>query len=356
MEIAKCNGSYLNDLKEYTGNILDISGVSSPGAERGIMYMADSGNIVAMKLYGDLIYYKRVARKRPYYDAFMLYLASAGITVGSNGEVSSAPGSYPPAMRSVGAYLTDYKMPGPLKDCDDIDIIESMSYGERLTMALKLACACARATVSPQAVNLIGRILDKGVRDEELFTCLRPAVINELGTGGFAGTSLRFQDLDTPAQWEAALEACFDEAAGLGYVYACNNRAARLASFIIPLAGDKGNEETLNRMIDEYVSYLKASADKYEPYAANRLGLLYMTGEICSGNERALFKDRIDRPAAKEYFLKATAYPDRNSAWAYFNLIKYYHKDYDNNIELLNEHMDMIKKLDPGVYGLAMEL
>ena len=49
-------------------------------------------------------------------------------------------------------------------------------------------------------------------------------------------------------------------------------------------------------------------------------------------------------------------YPDANSAWAYFNLIKYFHKDYDTNIDLLNEHMDCIKELNPAVYDIAMEL
>ena len=51
-----------------------------------------------------------------------------------------------------------------------------------------------------------------------------------------------------------------------------------------------------------------------------------------------------------------TKYPDSNSAWAYFNLIKYFNKSYANNLELLNEHMDYIKELNPEVYDIAIEL
>ena len=40
----------------------------------------------------------------------------------------------------------------------------------------------------------------------------------------------------------------------------------------------------------------------------------------------------------------------------YFNLIKYFHKDYDTNIDLLNEHMECIKELNPAVYDVAIEL
>ncbi len=82
-----------------------------------------------------------------------------------------------------------------------------------------------------------------------------------------------------------------------------------------------------------------------------------MTGEIhASDGGCAISHSHINRSLAREYFLKATKYPDSNSAWAFYNLIKYFHKDYDNNIELMNEHMDCIKQLNPRVYDLAIEL
>ena len=82
----------------------------------------------------------------------------------------------------------------------------------------------------------------------------------------------------------------------------------------------------------------------------------YLSGEIKAGERKVICRDFIDKALAKEYFKKATSYLDMNSAWAFYNLIKNYHKDYDNNIELMNEHMDYIKELNPKVYDLAMEL
>ena len=69
-----------------------------------------------------------------------------------------------------------------------------------------------------------------------------------------------------------------------------------------------------------------------------------------------MFRDHTDTALAKQYFEKATVYPDSNSAWAYYNLIRYFHRDYDRNITLLNEHMDLIRLLNPAVYDLAIEL
>ena len=67
-------------------------------------------------------------------------------------------------------------------------------------------------------------------------------------------------------------------------------------------------------------------------------------------------KEYVDPALAKEYFRKAVVCPDSSSAWAYFNLIKYFHNDYVMDIELLNEHMDRIRELSKEVYDLAMEL
>ena len=82
-----------------------------------------------------------------------------------------------------------------------------------------------------------------------------------------------------------------------------------------------------------------------------------MIGEIRSSDGREMyFRYYINTTFAKKYFQKATVYPDSNSAWAYLNLIKYFHKDYDTDIDLLNEHMDCIKELNPAVYDIAIEL
>lgn len=90
-----CDGSYNADLKEYTEQILEKSGVSSQSAEREIMYMSNQGNTVATKLYADLVFYKKIMRRNPYREAFYLYLKSAGITISDTGEWSNSGVSYP---------------------------------------------------------------------------------------------------------------------------------------------------------------------------------------------------------------------------------------------------------------------
>ena len=357
MNIFTCDGSYENDLKEYTLNILTSSGVSSPNAERGIMYTADSGNIVAQKLYADLIYYKKIYRPDPYPEAFGLYLKASGITISEDGTWLCSGHSYPHAFRMLGLYLTDYKKTDPLRDCDRIEPIESMTRAGRLNTALLLSCACVEHTGSPEALNLIGRILREAAGDSTFYCELLPAVRDNLENHNFEKISLKTGNMDTPDAWLKASDACLDKAVECGYVYACNNKAAHLADLIVTSVEEGSSIEVLEDMVNEYAALLKASADKYEPYAANRLGLLYMTGEIhASDGGCAISHSHINRSLAREYFLKATKYPDSNSAWAFYNLIKYFHKDYDNNIELMNEHMDCIKQLNPRVYDLAIEL
>ena len=114
---------------------------------------------------------------------------------------------------------------------------------------------------------------------------------------------------------------------------------------------DEADPGELSAAIDRYVEYLKMSADRYEPYAANRLGLFYMTGEITGKGGTSRHKDYFNSALAKEYFNKATVCPDANSAWAFFNLIKYFHKDYDNDIEHLKGFFGSYRTLKIRVAG-----
>ena len=151
-------------------------------------------------------------------------------------------------------------------------------------------------------------------------------------------------------------EYLFKAAARKGYVYASNNLAAREAEHAFSLYENGASSEELDESIRRYVHYLTLSASRYEPYAANRLGLFFTTGELLASSGKVPCREYINYSLAKEFFKKATVCPNANSAWAFLNLIKYFHQDYDNNIELLNEHMDYIKELNPEVYDIAMEL
>lgn len=351
-----CDGSYNADLKEYTEQILEKSGVSSQSAEREIMYMSDQGNTVAAKLYADLVFYKKIMRKNPYREAFYLYLKSAGITISDNGEWTCSGVSYPLSFWTIGYYLVNYKRESFLLKCESIDEIDKMSFNDRLITALELAASCINSVNAAGATNLIGRILREASESEELFATLGPVIRNTIAGHEFPEISLKIASCDTSAQCAAIAELFFATAAQEGYVYACNNLAAREANRIIKMTKENKDAEFIRECVLKYVHYLKISADKYEPYAANRLGLFYMTGEIFGTHGKITYKEFLDSALAKEYFTKATVYPDVNSGWAYFNLIKYFHKDYDNNLELLNEHMDYIKELNPEVYDIAIEL
>jgi TPR repeat protein len=320
------------------------------------MVMADSGNSVARKLYADLIFYKKIFRKRPYAEAFSLYLKSAGLTVDDEGSFTSEGDSYPLSFWIIGYYLMDYRRSSLLQKCEEIPVIEKMSYVKRLSTALYMAASCILSLFAPGALNLTGRILDEAGSDENIFAALKDDINKALNSQPFPGLSFEVFTCNDRADCMALSEKFFRQAADTGYIYACNNLAAKEAERIVGLSSSNAPKEELNAGLERYISFLKLSADKYEPYAANRLGLFYINGEIKSGNKKAVFRDRTDTALAKHYFEKATVYPDPNSAWAYYNLIRYFHRDYDRNIALLNEHMELIKLLNPAVYDLAIEL
>ena len=344
MRNFECDSSYERDLKEFSEQILEKTGIYSPAGQREIMCLADNGNLAALKLNADLIYYKKILRKDPYREAFQLYLESAGLTPDEKEGFTSKKSGYPLSWWILGYYLVNYKRDSLLKNCETIESIERMSSTLRLSTALSLAASCIRYVDAPGALNLIGRILAEASRGEEIFTALQPVIKDSLKV-----------PCDNAEQCSALSEEYFTQAAEKGYIYAANNLAAKEAERILSLSEEEENGE-LKTHLERYIRYLKLSADKYEPYAANRLGLFYMNGEIRNDNTKKGFREYVDFALAKQYFQKATKYPDANSAWAYFNLIKYFHKDYDKNIELLNEHMDYIRILNPEIYDLAIEL
>ncbi len=343
-----CDGSYEEELKTYTDEVVMKYGAFSQAAQREIMCMADTGNAVAGKLYADMVFYKKLYRRFPYRDAFYLYLRCAGIKITEDGSWQCDGHSYPMAFLSVGYYLVNYKRESVLKDCEGIDDIEALTIAGRLCLALKLALSCVKYINAAEAFNLTGRILLELSRDEKLLEEVLPVIEEEISSEGLCGIDLGENKCRTAAQCADAAELFFENAAREGYVYASNSLAAREADRIVAMKESDSPKK--------YIEWLKLSADKYEPYAANRLGLFYMTGKVKTDDGEAYFPEYIDYKLAKQYFIKATAYPDSNSAWAYYNLIKYYPRDYTTNLELMNEHMDYIKELNPRVYDLAMEL
>ena len=364
--IFAADGSYKNDLKEYNELILEKYGVSSSSAEREIMCLADSGNTVACKLFADLIFYKKVLRKNFYRDAFNLYMKSAGIETGMFGW-SCTGRAYPLAFWMIGYYLINYKRESALIKCETIDEIEELSLEDRFTIALKLAVSTVDNITAAGAINLIGRILFEASENPELFGKLKATINSTVCDHDFSSIDVEVGPVETEEQCGKLSDKFFIKAAEEGYVYACNNLAVREAEHIIRIltTGDdseskeekyEANRLEIDNAVLDYMCFLKIAADRYEPYAANRLGLFYRTGEIKTAEGSFIFREYIDHALAKEYFQKATVCPDENSGWAFLNLIRYYYQDYSNNIELMNEHMDYIKTLNPKAYDIAIEL
>ena len=348
--------SYKKHLKEYSEGVLEKYGISTPTAEREIMYMADGGNTVALKLYADLIFNRKILRRYPYREAFSLYMRSAGIEAGENGEWRCSGESYPLSFWDIGYYLVNYRRSSVLQKCEDIPEIEAMALKDRLETAFALSAACIRNVDSAAAVNLMARVLSEASEKEELFKALQPVFREELEEPLFLEFYPGDYDCETMEGCAETARKFFEAAAREGYIYACNNLAAKEAEQAVKTGSEEPESSELAEIVESYIGHLKSAADRYEPYAANRLGLFYTTGEISSASGKIVCKKYINRAAGREYFLKATVYPETNSAWAFFNLIKYFQKDFDDDIEQMNEYMDYIKELNQEVYDLAMEL
>ena len=368
MNRFNCNDNYKQDLIEYTEQVFEKFGIFSPTGEREILCLADEGNTVALKLYADLIFYRKLFRKHPYTDAFSLYMSSAGIFVDDTGKWHRAGSSYPLSFCSLGYYLVNYRRNSVLRECEPIAAIDCLTFPERLSCALELAVACIDHTGSAEAVNLVGRILQEAASDEAVFSKMKPVIEENIASHDFsifAGGEKETNAGDSAANGLSCENAAacsgtagkfFLAAARNGYVYACNNIAARIAENILREAAAGADENALRPQIDRYIYYLSYAADRYEPYAGNRLGRFFMTGEVRSGDRKATFRSYVDKTLAKEYLYKATVYPDSNSAWAFLNLMRFFPEDYAADIELLDEHMASIQKLNPKVYEIALDM
>ena len=373
MKLFECSGGYTDEYEKFSKAVTSKYGMSSEAADREAMYLAKCDNKAAIKAYADMIFYRKIEVNNCYEKAFDLYLRAADISVAEEGELICGGGGIPQAFAMLGYYYYNYKRDGHLKKSEKIAAIEALGEEAdimRLKYSLYLSFSCLKYEKVPTAVNLIGRVFDEVSKSEELFSSLKEDLVFLSGSGEYCDLECPKVAVKTPEDCVAVSEFYYNKAAECGYVYACNSLASKAADEVVKMCLEeiqKGGEksaitanppEKIRETIDRYVEYLQMAAKKYEPYAANKLGLFYMVGEVRSGRYDAVFNFRgyCDGAKAKEYFTLATLYPNKNSAWAYYNLLKYFPKDYNMNIELMNEHMDCIKRLDTQVYNLAMEI
>ena len=367
----ECTDKYKHCFDEYTRLVTEKYGVSSESGDRETMYLASVGNCAAKKAYADLVFFRHIPTSDNYGKAFSLYLEAADITVDESGNSKCGGNGVPQAFAMIAYYLYNYKRDGHVKSCKTIEAIENLGNGnilERIRISLYLSVSCLCYVKMPMAINLIGRILDEASRSDSVFDYIKED-INALLVSNTSVDSDNYKDeISGLEECRKASDFYYNLAASNGYVYACNNLATREADIIVGLCHEQEKEgadlhditaspsDEIKEHIEKYLGFLTVSAKKFEPYASNKLGLFYISGEIIDKKkEKVFFRSYCNSSLAKEYFINATLYPNKNSAWAYYNLIKFFPKDYSTNIDLLGEHMGCIKRLDPAVYDLAIE-
>ncbi|MCR5249714.1 MAG: hypothetical protein K6E50_03825 [Lachnospiraceae bacterium] len=302
---------YRADLQEYSEKVLETYGVASQSAEREIIRLADEGNSVARKLYADMLFYGKLVRKEPLTTAFELYRLASDLTIPENGEEwSVGEHSYPAALWSCAYYLLDYRRKGVLLKCGEIPCIEKLDIPKRLALSLRLALLCISDIPYAGALNLAGRILQECAAAEETFHSLKAQIKESLAGKKYPTLSFSVGPVSSCAECAECAEQFFQAAAEGGYVYACNNLAAMEASRIVRLSDSGESGPETDKHISHYISALSKAADSYEPYAANRLGVFYITGEIQSPEGKAVFRSYVNFGAAKECFRKACVCPD----------------------------------------------
>lgn len=372
MDILPCNDNFREEFEQYSELVLTRYGMSSEMAEREAIFLSNRGNPVAQMVYADLFFYGKIKDSEYRVKAFDLYLRSADLTIDENGELKSSGRGIPQSYAMVGYYFFNYRRDGRLIDCETIDAIEKYKneeVSERIKVALCLCASCLKYTKMPLAINLMGRILDEVSHSEELLQEMSEDINRLIGQGGLCGSVSFTGSVNDAADCEKASEYFYILAAENGYVYSCNSLATREADIIVELCigeidGGKSEHdvtcnisEEVKLHIDKYITYLDMASARYESYASNKLGLFYASGEVRGkkSNRIFCFKSYCDLSLARKYFTNATLYPNKTSAWAYYNLIKYFNKEYNSDLELLNKHMECIKNLNPEVYSLAME-
>lgn len=372
MNILPCNDNFREEFEQYSELVLTRYGMSSEMAEREAIFLSNRGNPVAQMAYADLFFYGKIKDSEYRVKAFDLYLRSADMTIDESGELRCQGRGIPQSYAMVGYYFFNYRRDGRLIDCETIDAIEKYKNGEiseRIKAALCLCASCLKYTKMPLAINLLGRILDEVSHSDELLAKMSEDINRLVVNGDFCGFDPYTDPVNTVCDCRKASEYFYIAAAESGYVYGCNSLATREADIIVELCtgeidGGKSEHDVTGNISDEvkshiekYITYLDMASARYESYASNKLGLFYASGEVRGkkSNRIFCFKSYCDLSLAKKYFTNATIYPNKTSAWAYYNLIKYFNKEYNSDLELLNKHMECMKNLNPEVYSLAME-
>lgn len=312
--------TYEKDLTEFNEEVTCKYGVTSKPGIRAIISLAErnnheGANIFALYEYADMLYYgSENGPSKNINAAFKTYKL-----ISSTNDNSPC---HPLAQWTLAYIYYNYHQPKTeLENCDIIPEIEGLKRIERLKEAIRYAKYAYDLVNNPAAANILGKICM--ITDKEV-----PGIESIKKEAGLKEAKEYFQD-----------------AAKQEYVYAYANLAN---IYLEEIFDDPANQI---QHLDDYLLALKRQADQYEPWAANKLGLFYLNGEVVSRRtgEKLSFteapNDYRDRTRSFLFFSQATSYfNDTNSGWAYANMIINFPRKYigDEELSTLKQHLERL--------------
>jgi len=215
-------------------------------------------NIIAMCEYADILYYGQVdGIEQNIPEAFRLYKKAAGIDE-ENSEVSENSelhkNAYPQALWSVGHIIFNYsnnRFNSALPKHDPIPEIEELDNLERNKLAYKRASQAYSISQLPAAANLLGQI----------------AQLTDDDCNGIDEFKKKKRIKDAQFYFEIAKDG--------GWIYAFNNLALEELK---EMTNEIGCVQKRDIHIYNCLKNLHEAAIRFEPWAANLLGLYYLEG------------------------------------------------------------------------------
>lgn len=315
---------YKTDLAEFNEKVICKYGATSKPGVRAIISLAEreKPNLFALYEYADMLYYGSPnGPQQNLHKAFKTYKQAAGISKIHN-TIDSDSACNPLALWSLAYIYLNYRniSSSDLGKCEEgtIPELDGLTLLERIEGATHYAKLAIELTENATAANILGRIVS----------------FEESDLPGITKIKEKYQ-LKSAQEY-------FSLASQNGYVYATNNFAN------IELEKIFSDPTSATKHMEQYISYLDKSAKEYEPWAANTLGQIYLSGEIKSRkNKELVLPFECNKEKAKFYFYLATEYfNDYGSSWAYMNLILNYPEDYIHNSQKFILHNKKIDELE----------
>lgn len=313
--------TFENQLKEFTDNVTKLYGTTSDPATRAILRLADNNNIIAKYEKADFYYYgnrRHIPKNIP--KAYQLYKEVAGLNLHSElPEESLSKNIHPLALWSLAYILFNYRNNTnnnrELEDCvriKEIDLwLECKGRLFVIAKAVIYAKFAMRLIDCAPAANILGKI----------------AMMTDSDLKGI-------EKLKSDEKLLSA-EEYFKIAANMHYVYSINLLALIECNKVFE---DPENERI---HVDNYLKYMKESANLYESWACTELGNFYRTRVLHQWEKdfsarKSVTKIITSLPLTKSqmleeslnYYTRASKIElDVSSGWSCYNILCFF-KEY----------------------------